>query len=93
MVVHVWTEPVLLASLLLSSLIFLADLGNVSGGRSRGRLLSLSAGAGGCGVVWSLTRSLRPGGGMLGSKLGMSVGLKLRTGGGPVPPGWVSPLG
>ena len=32
-----------------------------------------------------------PGGGMLGSKLGISVGLKLRTGGGLVTPGWVSP--
>ena len=55
-----------------------------------GRFLSLSASAGRCGAVCSLTRFLRPGGGTLGSKLGILVGLKLRAGGGLVAPGWVS---
>ena len=89
--VHVRVDPALFSSSFLSSLICLADLGNVSGGRSRGRSLSLSASPGRCGATCSLTRPLRSGGGTLGSKLGILVGLRLRTVGGLVLDGWASP--
>ena len=64
--VHVCIRPVLLSSSFLSSLICLADLGNVSGGWSRGRFLSLSVSAGCCRAACSLTQFLRSGGGLLG---------------------------
>ena len=63
---------------------------NVSGGRSRSRFLSLSVSAGCCRAVCSLTQFLRSGGGTLGSKLGISVGLRLRTVGGLMSPWWAS---
>ena len=88
--VHVCISPVLLSSSFLSSLIHLADLGNVSGSWSRGRFFSLSFSAGRCGAVCSMTQFLCSGGGTLGSKLRISVGLRLRTVGGLVSPGWVS---
>ena len=89
--VHVCVDPALFSSSFLSSLICLADLGNVSGGRSRGRFLSLSASPGRCGAACSLTQPLRSGGGTLGSKLGISVGLRLRTVGGLMLHGRASP--
>ena len=88
--IHVCISPVLLTSSFLSSFICLADLGNVFSGRSRGWFLSLSASAGRCGAVWSLTRFLCSSGATLGSKLGVSVGLKLHAGRGLVAPEWVS---
>ena len=51
--VHVCIYPALFSSSFLSSLICLAELGNVSGGRSRGRFLSLSASTGRCGAACS----------------------------------------
>ena len=80
MVVHVWAWPGPLNAFSLSSLVCLADLGNVSGTGSRGRLFSLSVSARDCVAALLLTQSLRLGGGMLGLKDGMSVGSNLRRG-------------
>ena len=88
--VHVWIRPALLSSSFLSSLICLADLGKVSGGRSHGRFHSLSASTGRCRGACSLTHSPRTGMGLLGSKSWTSLTWKLHIVVGLVSSWWPS---